>query len=274
MIVLPDIDERVRDWARSSPLTGLIAAVAGGGSGIGEAVAHTFAANGVHVLVADKNEEAAQRVCDAIIERGGKALACGMDVARTADIETMTVLLSDRFGGLDLLVNAAGIIQPASLETCPMGQWRKSFEVNVEGALLLARGCLPLLRKSDAPSIVNVASLAGGRAYPGGGPYGVSKAALIHLTKTMAVEWASDGIRVNVVSPGSVLTPLLLSNMSAETRTQRERQTPLGRMGKAPEIADLIVYLSSPMASYITAQEIECDGGFSQSLMVQKFRPL
>ena len=261
-----------RDWMRTSTIEDMVALVAGGGSGIGEAVAHAFAANGAKVVVADLRPDMAESVAADIQSQGGTAIALAMDVCRQADIDAALAKVDSDWGRLDMLVNCAGVITPRPLVDADLASWRKSFEVNVEGALQLARSALPMLKKSPAASVVNVASLAGGRAYPNGGSYGTSKAALIHLSQTMGVEWAEHGVRVNVISPGSVLTPLLLANMSKATQAARAERIPLHRMGAPREVADLAVFLASPMASYITAQEICCDGGLSQALMVQKWQ--
>jgi NAD(P)-dependent dehydrogenase (short-subunit alcohol dehydrogenase family) len=264
---------RAQDWMTHSRVTGLVALVAGAGSGIGEAAARTFAANGGTVVVCDLREDAAHGVAAAIVEQGGKAIGVTMDVAKQSDIDAALDQALAKFGKLDVLINTAGVIQPAPLETCSLDDWRMSFRVNVEGALLLARSCLPHLRKSPAAAIVNCSSLAGGRAYPNGGPYGPSKAALIALSRTMAIEWAEDGVRVNCVNPGMVETPMVRANVRPEMIRLREERIPLRRVGQPGELADLIVFLASPAASFITAQDINCDGGMSQALMVQKFNP-
>ena len=144
-----------------------------------------------------------------------------------------------------------------------MAKSRQAFNVN--GALLLARACLPHLRKSPAPAIVHVGSLAGVVGYARTSAYGPSKGALITLSRQMALEWAVDGVRVNVVIPGTIDTPLK-HTVRAEILAERERQIPLGRLGYPSEMADLAVFLASPAASFITAQAINCDGGFSQNL--------
>lgn len=264
--------DRPRDWMRVSLLDGLVALVAGGGSGIGESVAQTLAANGARVVVGDRRADMAETVAAGINAAGGQAIAVAFDVTDEAGIAAALEATRAAFGGLDILVNCAGVIAPAALEDVSLEVWRHSFAVNVEGALLLARACLPMLRQSAHAAVVNVSSLAGGSAYPNGGPYGPSKAALISLTRTMALEWAADGVRVNVVSPGTTETPLLRANMTSETRRQREDRIPMGRLGQPSELADTIVYLASPAASYVTGQNVNCDGGLSQALMVQKFQ--
>ena len=138
----------------------------------------------------------------------------------------------------------------------------------MEGALLLARSALPLLKRSDIASVVNISSLAGVSAFPNGGSYGTSKAALIHLSQTMGTEWAEQGVRVNVINPGAILTPLLVEALPETTQKSLAQRIPLKRLGAPREIADLGLFLCSPAASYITAQEICCDGGRSQALMV------
>jgi NAD(P)-dependent dehydrogenase (short-subunit alcohol dehydrogenase family) len=262
---------RPAGWLQHPALQGAVALVAGGGSGIGEATAHTLAAGGVCIAIADRRPEMAQKVAADLAETGANAIAITMDVTSQGDIDAALARVRSEFGRLDLLVNTAGFIAPAELETLDLAEWRRSFEVNVDGALLLARSCLPLLRASSIAAVVNVSSLAGGRGYPNGGAYGPSKAALISLSRQMALEWAPLGIRVNCVNPGTVDTPLTRANMRPESIRDREARIPLQRIGQPGETGDLIAFLASPAASFITAQDINCDGGLSQALMAQKF---
>jgi len=262
---------RPLDWMSRSPVRDLVAFVAGGGSGIGEATARVMGANGARVVVADIRPAMAERVAKDIEAEGGRALALGMDVSAQPDIDAALARTLEAFGGLDILINCAGVIRPAALETLSLDEWRGSFLVNVDAALMLARSALPSLRQSSRAAIVNVASLAGTCGYPNGGAYGPSKAALISLTRQMAVEWAPHGVRVNVVNPGTIDTPLSRDNMTPQSIADREARIPLGRLAHPGEVADLIAFLASPAASFITAQDIHCDGGLSQNLMAQKF---
>lgn len=262
---------RPRDWMRRSQLEGLVALVAGAGSGIGEETARVIAANGGKVLVTDIRGEAAEKVAAAIVAGGGAAIATAMDVASQTDIDAAVAAAVAAWGRLDIVINAAALVKAGRVEDSDLEDWRRSFRVNIEDAIMLSRACLPHLRQSPHGSVVNIASLAGIGAYPNGGPYGVTKAALIALTKTMALEWVDHGVRVNVVSPGTVETPLMRAVLTPDVIRQRAARIPMGRLGQASELADTIVFLASPMASFITGQNLNCDGGLSQALMVQKF---
>lgn len=256
-----------RDWMQMSDVKGKVALVTGGGSGIGEAIAIAFAANGIRVVVSDLRADMAENVAASINANGDDAIAVAMDVSQQADIDEALEKILSAYGQLDMLVNSAGIISPQPLTEVGIDIWRKSFEVNVEGALLLARAALPHLTKSDIASVVNIASLAGFSAFPNGGAYGTSKSALIHLSQTMGVEWAEQGVRVNVINPGAIRTPLLIEALPETTQHSLAQRIPMKRMGVPREIADLALFLCSPAASYITAQQICCDGGRSQALM-------
>lgn len=262
-------ETRPLDWMRHSTVEGLAALIVGAGSGMGAACARSFAANGGCVVVADINEAGALAVTQDIVERGGQAVAVRMNVADQGDIERAVQTTVGEFGRLDVLINVAMTVKATMLEQATERDWEDAFRVNVWGALALARACLPHLRKSASPAIVHAGSLAGIHGYAGSGSYGPSKAALITLSLDMALEWAVDGIRVNVVVPGTILTPALERDLTPVAVETRKRQVPLGRLSYPSEQADVAVFLASPAASFITAQTVVCDGGFSQSLYPQ-----
>jgi 3-oxoacyl-[acyl-carrier protein] reductase len=254
---------------RTSTIDGLVALVVGAGSGMGAACARTFAANGGLVAVGDLHHESAQAVAAEITDRGDSAIAIEMDVASRGDIDRAVAKAVGMFGRLDVLINVAMKVSATMLQDADPEVWEDAFRVNVGGALALAQACLPHLRRSPSPAIVFAGSLAGVNGYARSGSYGPSKAALLTLSRQMALEWAVDGIRVNVVIPGTILTPALERDLSPEAIATRKRQVPLGRLSYASEQADLAVFLASPAASFITAQSFVCDGGFSQSLYPQ-----
>lgn len=258
-------------WMAPDFFAGRVAVVTGAGSGIGEATACMLAGHGCAVAVLDKRLEMAQAVVRSIAEQGGNALAVQVDVTDGAGVVAAVDRVAQWRDGIDLVVNNAAVAWMGNLLDVGLDAWRTSFEVNVIGALQMARAAFPYLRKSPVAAVVAVASVAGGRAYPGGGAYGPSKAALISMTQQLAMEWAEHGIRANVVSPGTTLTPLLLSTMSAEGQRDRAAKIPLQRLAQPEEIATVIAFLLSPAASYVTGQEVLVDGGITQSLMRQSF---
>ncbi|WP_175817248.1 SDR family NAD(P)-dependent oxidoreductase [Burkholderia diffusa] len=254
------------DWMVNSGIRNLTALIVGGGSGIGEATAKVFAANGGSVVVADLSRDAAERVAAEITGDGGAAVAVTMNIGEQADIDKAVAHALATYGRLDVVVNCAALVRPDTLENCSLDEWKACFHVNVDGALMLARTCLPHLRESPHAAIVNVTSLGGVWGRPNGGSYGPSKAALMTLSRQMALEWAQYGVRVNAVNPGTIDTPLCRATVPEHVLTERATKIPMGRLGTPTEMANLIVYLASPAASYITAQVIACDGGHSQSM--------
>ena len=261
-------DQRPLDWMKRSTIEGFAALIVGGGSGMGAACARTFAANGGVVVVADLRSENAERVAAEIVANGGKAVPIAMDVSKEQDIAAAVKKTIDTYGRLDVLINSATWSANALLEDVDLKDWHDAFQTNVHGPLQLARACLPFLRKSPAPAIVHVASLAGVTGYARKSAYGPTKGALITMSRQMALEWAVDGIRVNVVIPGTIDSPLARKMIRPEVLAERERQIPLGRLGYPSEMADLAVFLASPAASFITGQTINCCGGFSINAFV------
>ena len=260
-------DMRPRNWMTQSTIEGFAALIIGAGSGMGAACAHTFAANGGVVVVADLRGEAAERVAAEIVKAGGKAVAMAMDVSKEEDINAAVKKTIATYGRLDVLINTATWSQSAMLEDVDMQDWNLAFQTNVHGPMLLARACVPHMRKSPAASMVFAASLAGLWGYNGHSAYGPTKAAVITMARQMALEWAIDNIRVNVVIPGTIDSPLK-HRQSPASLAERLRQIPMGRLGYPSEMADLAVFLASPAASFITGQAINCCGGFSTNMFV------
>ncbi|WP_417725146.1 SDR family NAD(P)-dependent oxidoreductase [Salipiger sp.] len=257
-----------RDWMKRSMIDGMVALVAGGGSGMGAATARTYAANDGHVVVADLNLDNAEVVARDIRAEGGRAIAIRMNVADPEAIEVAVAATVAEYGRIDSLINSATWSQNCMLEDVDMKDWADAFQTNVHGPLLLARACLPYLRKSPNPAIVHVGSLAGVTGYARKSAYSASKGALIAMSRQLALEWGVDNIRVNVLVPGTIETPLFSKMVHPTIHERFLRGTPLGRLGTPEDMADLAVFLVSPAASFITGQAINCCGGFSMDSFV------
>jgi NAD(P)-dependent dehydrogenase (short-subunit alcohol dehydrogenase family) len=250
-------------------MRGKVALVTGATSGIGRATALRFAEEGAQVaLVARRGDQLAE-VVQEIQKSGGQAKAVVADVTREADIERAARETVEAFGGLDVLVNAAGIIASGSIETTRLEDWDTMLNVNVRGPFYLIQRALPYLIESKG-NIVNVSSVTGIRAFPGILAYCASKAALDQLTHCVALEVASRGVRVNAVNPGVIVTALhRTSGMEEEAYAnflEHSKTThPLGRVGQPEEVAELILFLASPRAGWITGVSYSIDGGRAQT---------
>lgn len=237
----------------SQGLDGLAAVVTGGASGIGAAVAEAFGAAGVRVAVFDLDPPA-----------GGLALRC--DVTDDAAVRAAVALTAEAFGGIDIVVNCAGIGAQGTIADHTDEEWRKVFEVNVFGAVRVSRAALPHLRRSAAAAIVNICSIAATTGLPDRAVYSASKGAVLALTRAMAADHLSEGIRVNCVNPGTADTPwvqrLLAASAdpAAELAALQARQ-PHGRLVTAAEVAAAVAYLAGPAAGSTTATMLEVDGG-------------
>jgi NAD(P)-dependent dehydrogenase (short-subunit alcohol dehydrogenase family) len=245
-----------------------VAIVTGGAQGIGRAVALSLAREGAAVVIADRDGPAARALAEGIQSWGGLARAVVADVADEADTARIATDAVAAFGGVDVLINNAGIQQPGTVESTPLEQWNATIGVNLTGVYLTSRFVLPEMRRRGGGAIVNVASLHGLLTEPGWSAYAASKGGVIALTRGMALDYAAEGIRVNCVCPGTIDTSLLRSAAQLESRTHPEERLrawasrlPAGRLGTPEEVADLILFLAGPRAGFITGAVYSVDGG-------------
>ena len=237
--------------------------VTGGGSGIGRAVCQRFLQEGAQVVVADRNETGAEETRRIMEGTDQDSAVSVVDVAKADQVERMVQETTSRFGKLDVLINGAAIL----IRTPPLVEvdgldWDLTMDTNIKGLFLCCKYAIPAMLSNGAGSIVNVASMSGVRGIAYSVPYAVSKAGVIHLTKVAPAQYAAEGIRVNCIAPGSVDTPQMRgSTASAQTFHQREVDHPLGRVGRPEEIANLITWLASDEASYVSGSTYIIDGG-------------
>ncbi|MHA6324795.1 SDR family oxidoreductase [Roseivivax sp. CAU 1753] len=241
-------------------LEGKRAVVTGAGSGFGAGIAARFAAEGARVVVADINADAARKVAEAC---GG--IAVTVDVASGESVAAMVAEAQQAVGGIDILVNNAGITHlPMPMEDVPEAEFDRVFAVNCKSVYLTARAVVPLMKAQGSGVIVNVASTAGLSPRPGLNWYNASKGWMVTATKTMAVELAPAGIRVNALCPVAGETPLLASFMGEDTPEMRAKflsTIPLGRFSTPEDMANAALYLASDEAGMITGVAMEVDGG-------------
>ena len=250
-------------------LEGKVAIVTGGGAGIGRAVALLFAREDAAVLVADLDEAGGQETVRMARETGGNAAFSRVDVTVTSQTEEMVGAAVDNFGGLDVLVNNAGIWIPGRVTELPEEDWDRVMEVNVKGVYLCSKYAISEMIKAGGGSIVNMASVGGFIGSTNYGAYNPSKGAVVLLTKNMALDYAGDNIRVNCVCPMLTDTEMARDIIDAQEgeaeaiRKVYERRIPLGRLGRPEDVAYGALYLASEESSYVTGTSLFIDGGYT-----------
>lgn len=240
-------------------LDGKVAIVTGAGSGIGAATAKVFHAEGAKVVLVDRS--GAQE--DVVKGLGDNAVAVHADVTQPADVEAMVASAIDSFGKLDVLYNNAGIDGDLHLTgECPVEAWDEVIAVNLRGVFLGCRYAIPKMVKNGGGSIISTASMAARVAFPQMSAYCAAKAGVVMLTKNVAAEYAKDGIRANAVCPGVIQTAITV-HLPAEMIQGIKDMTPIGRIADPTEVANLVLFLASDEASFVTGADILVDGGYT-----------
>jgi NAD(P)-dependent dehydrogenase (short-subunit alcohol dehydrogenase family) len=240
-----------------------VAIITGAGSGIGRVTALRFAQEGANVVVADRNRNGASETETLVKEVGAEVLSFPVDVSRPTEVEQLVARTTERFGRLDVLVNAAAIlIRTPLLAEVDERDWDLIMNTNLKGLFFCCKYAIPVMVRSGGGSIVNISSQSGLRGQGYSLPYAVSKAGVIHLTTVAASEYTSQGIRINAIAPGTVDTPQFRgSSGSSEAFREREATHPMGRIAQPEEIANVILFLASDEASYVSGSTFIVDGG-------------
>jgi meso-butanediol dehydrogenase / (S,S)-butanediol dehydrogenase / diacetyl reductase len=250
---------------------GKVCVVTGAGSGIGQATAIGFAERGGKVVVSDLDSANAEKVAGEIVRTGGSALPVVADMATPLDIEALIARAMEEFGRVDVLHNNAFGVPPelagkrlARVADTDQEVWDYTIQVGLTAVMQATRAVLPIMRQQGAGAIVNTASISGLFADYGIASYNVMKAGVVNLTRGTAIEYARWGIRCNCVCPGAIDTPLLQRSFSIPGFADTTRAAiPMGRLGRPEEMANVVLFLASDLASYITGAAIVADGGLT-----------
>lgn len=247
-------------------LTDSVAIVSGASSGIGRKTAQRLADEGARVVAADVDVEGGEETVAQIEADDGEAVFVEADVTNPDDVTTMVETAVDTYGGLDAAFNNAGIEgENASTSEQSDENWAQVIDINLEGVFLAMREQIPVMLEDGGGAIVNTASVAGLLGFPNLSPYVASKHGVIGLTKTAAVEFSAEGVRVNAVCPGVIETPMVARTQEEDPETMEATiaATPIGRLGQPEEIAAAVTWLCSEDASFVTGESLVVDGGFS-----------
>jgi len=239
-----------------------VALITGGANGIGRAVSLKLAANGIFVVIADKEEAAGEEVRKTIAAAGGKAEVVRVDVTKAGEIEAVVGGVLRRHGRIDILANiAGGSIHRKPIEEMSWEEWKEVLDVNLKGTFLFCREVAPIMQRQRRGRVINTASNYGVTGSALRTPYSAAKAGVIAFSKSLALELAPYGVLVNVVAPGPTDTPRVMKNWTPEIKKQREVEIPLGRTGRPDDLAEAFYFLCSAESSWMTGQTLHVNGG-------------
>jgi NAD(P)-dependent dehydrogenase (short-subunit alcohol dehydrogenase family) len=247
-------------------IQGRRALVTGAASGMGAASAELLAAEGAAVVLADLDEAGAEAGAEAIRAAGGKAVALRCDVASSSDVKAAVGAAMDHFGGLDIVVNCAGIIRRASVVETTEDEWDRVMAVNIGSVFLTGKHAVPVMATGGGGSIVNISSGWGLKGGPDAASYCASKGAVVNLTRAMAIDHGPQGIRVNCICPGDTDTPMLRSEahqlgLDETAFLEESAERPLNRLGTGEDIARAVLYFASDDSAWVTGSTLVVDGG-------------
>ncbi|RXZ81709.1 SDR family oxidoreductase [Paenibacillaceae bacterium] len=250
-------------------IKGKVCLITGGGSGIGEVAAWRFAEEGARVIIADIDENAGKSVAAQVRSAYGTeaAIAIRADVSDEQEVQSLAVAIASQCGKLDVLLNNAATILPKRLEEVETAEWSRMMDINLKSVFLLIKYMIPMLRQSKG-SIVNMGSLNGLIGQKNNAVYASTKGAIVAMTKSLALDYAPDGVRVNCICPAGVSTPLLEQWIAeqqdpAHARLMLDEMHPLGRPAKPSEIADAALFFASSLSQFVTGVALPVDGGAS-----------
>lgn len=245
-------------------LSGRVAAVTGGSSGVGQAIATALGSAGASIVVVARRADALADTVATIEKAGGKAAAVAADLAAYAALDKVAGTISKPFGNPDILVNAAGINLRQSVEEITPESWDQTIAINLATPFFLARAMVPAMRRKGWGRIVNIASLQSERAFANSLPYGASKGGVAQVTRAMAEAWSSHGINCNAIAPGFFPTELTAPVFGDKARAaEQAERTAIGRNGRLEDLHGTAIFLAAPASDYVTGQVIFVDGGFT-----------
>jgi 3-oxoacyl-[acyl-carrier protein] reductase len=239
---------------------GQVALITGGARGIGRAIALSLAKKGANLVIADISSESARETAGEMEALGVKAMPVALDVSKSAEVSRAIEVIGKEFGRLDILVNNAGITRDGLILRMKEEDWDAVIGINLKGVFLCSKEAVKVMVKQRYGRIVNIASVVAFMGNPGQANYSASKAGIVGLTKTIAKEYASRGITANAVAPGFISTAMT-DALAENVRQEMLKSIPIGKFGSVDDVANAVVFLSSPETGYITGQVIHVNGG-------------